>query len=103
MDLLETTDLEWTLVVNGIFLDYYAMPHIKTTLQPNVMVLDIQNRSAAVPGSGDVPVTFTYSYDVVRFIAALLDMPRWSKESRIIGDTVTWNEFVRMAEEVTGK
>lgn len=67
------------------------------------MVLDVENRAAAIPGSGDVPVTLTYSYDVASFVAALLDMPHWSKESRIIGDTVTWNEFVRMAEEVTGK
>lgn len=67
------------------------------------MVVDIENRAAAIPGSGDVPVTFTYSYDAARFVAALLDEPLWDKESKIIGDTVTWNEFLRIAEEVTGK
>ncbi|KAF2163835.1 hypothetical protein M409DRAFT_26015 [Zasmidium cellare ATCC 36951] len=103
LDRLEASELEYTVIVNGMFLDYFGMPHIKTHLTPLVMVLDIENRAAAIPGSGDVPATFTYSYDAARFVAALLDQPRWSKESKIIGDTVTWNEFLRTAEEVTGE
>jgi hypothetical protein len=58
--------------------------------------------AAAIPGSGDVPVVFTYSFDVGRFIAALLSQPRWEKESVIIGDKITWNEFLHLAEGVKG-
>ncbi|KAK4503495.1 hypothetical protein PRZ48_004410 [Zasmidium cellare] len=102
LDRLEASDLEYTVIINGMFLDYWGLPHIKTHLLPLVMVLDIENRAAAVPGSGDVPVTFTYSYDAAWFVAKLLDLPQWPKESKIVGDTVTWNEFLQMAEEVTG-
>ena len=105
LDLLSTTNLEWTLFINGIFLDYYALPHIKSHLSPNTIAIDITHRKAALPGSGEVPVTFTYTYDLARFVVAALDLPEgtWERESRVVGDTVTWKQFVALAEEILGE
>ncbi|KAF4465529.1 nmra-like family [Fusarium albosuccineum] len=99
---LEKTDLEWTIVCNGFFLDYWGMPKIKSYLSPSVLVLDIPARKAAIPGSGDVPVVFTYSGDVAKYTAALLTLDKWDKVSYVIGDKITWNNFVATAEEVLG-
>ncbi|KAL3494695.1 hypothetical protein BJX62DRAFT_26319 [Aspergillus germanicus] len=102
VETLKASDLEWTIFHNGIFLDYFGGPGMKSYLKPNVFAIDIANRVAAIPGTGDVPVTFTYTSDLARFVVAALDLEAWSEESRIVGDEVTWNEFVGLAEEVTG-
>lgn len=100
---LKKADLEWTVIYNGLFLDYFTMPHIKTHLSPNVIALDIAHKHAAIPGTGQVPITFTYTHDVAKFIVMALDLPKWDHESRIVGDTLTWNEFLKVAEETLGK
>ncbi|KAM0202706.1 hypothetical protein ACHAPA_012289 [Fusarium lateritium] len=100
---LETTkSLEWTAVLNGFFLDYFGMPKVTSYLQPTTLVLDIANNSAGIPGSGDVPVVFTHSFDVARYTARLLGLDKWEKESYVIGDKLTWNEFLKLAEEAKG-
>ncbi|KAM7196160.1 NAD(P)-binding protein [Rhypophila sp. PSN 637] len=100
LETLESTSLEWTAVLNGYFLDYFGAPKVKTYMPPMAVVVDLANNFAAIPGSGDVPVTFTHTFDVGAFVAALLTKEKWDKESYIIGDKVTLNEFVRIAEEV---
>ncbi|KAM5341208.1 hypothetical protein ACJ41O_015317 [Fusarium nematophilum] len=103
LDLLRTTSLEWTEIANGYFLDYWGMPHIKTHLTPTVPVIDIQNKVAAIPGTGDEPVTFSYSLDVAKVVAKLLDVPEWQETTYIVGDTLTWNEFLKLAQDVRGE
>lgn len=99
---LESTSLEWTAVYNGYFLDYYGAPKVQTYMPPMALFIDLQNKSAAVPASGDVPIVFTHTFDVAKFVAALLTKQDWEKESYIIGDRVTINGFVRIAESISG-
>ena len=100
---LEKTSLEWTAVCNGIFLDYWGMPKVKSYMTAFTLILDIANCSAAIPGSGDVPVVFTHTSDVAKYVALCLSLPTWERESYIIGDRLTWNEFAQLAEQVRGK
>ncbi len=102
IDALEGTSLEYTSVLNGYFLDYFVVPKVKSYMPPMALVLDIANDFAAIPGSGDVPIVFTHTFDIARFVAALVKQSKWEKESYIIGDRVTWNEFLRLAEEAKG-
>ena len=90
-------------MTNGIFLDYFAPQSLKSHLAPNTSAIDIPNRAAAIPGDGNVPVTFTYTYDVAQYVVQALSMERWEKETRVVGDTVTWNEFVAVAEQILGQ
>ncbi|KPM41022.1 hypothetical protein AK830_g5566 [Neonectria ditissima] len=99
---LETSSLEYTLFYVGYFLNFWGHPHVKTYQLPNIIAVDIEHKVAAVPGTGETPVTFIHTSDVAKFVAASLELPKWDRESYIIGDTVTWNEFVRVAEEVKG-
>ncbi|KZL77926.1 isoflavone reductase like protein p3 [Colletotrichum incanum] len=101
-DALDKTSLEWTAFANGYFMHYYLVPHIKTYMPPIALAIDVQNAAAAIPGTGDVPVVFTYTFDIARFVAAALDLPKWDKTSYVIGDKVTLNQFISHAEEARG-
>ncbi|KAI8720003.1 NmrA domain-containing protein [Fusarium sp. LHS14.1] len=101
-DALDSTSLEHTVWYTGYFADYYLMPHAKSYLNMMTAVVDMVNNSAAIPGSGDVPVVFTYTQDVAKFVSASLTLPRWSSRTWIVGDKVTWNEIVALAERAKG-
>lgn len=103
LEALKKTSLEWTAVYNGFFLDYFGTPRIKSYMDDVAFFVDLANNFASIPGSGNVPVVFTHTSDVARFIAEFLEHPNWRSESYIIGDRVTFNEIVRMAEDVKGQ
>lgn len=100
---LRKTNLEWTKFVNGFFLDYYGAPHIKTNLPTITLAIDMKSRKAAIPGTGNEPVAFTYSYDVAKFVSKILDMNEWQETTYCYGEIMTWNEFIKVAEDVTGE
>lgn len=90
-------------MVNGIMLDYWTAPKIPSTMPPVTLVMDIPHKVAAIPGDGNVTNTFTHTRDIAKFTAAMLDLDKWDPVSYIVGDRVTWNEFLRLAEEATGE
>ncbi|RDW84075.1 uncharacterized protein DSM5745_04401 [Aspergillus mulundensis] len=104
LETLRSSDLEFTVFHNGIFLDYFISPEsgMKTYLKRNVFVLDIANKVAAIPGDGTSVVTFTYTFDLARFVVAALDLETWEEESCVAGDEMSWNDFVALAQEVLG-
>lgn len=78
------------------------MPFIKTQIPPMTFAVDIKNRLAAIPGTGEEPISFTYTYDVATFLDAFLDEPKWEELTYCYGEKLTWNKFISIAEEVTG-
>ncbi|KAH7161739.1 hypothetical protein EDB81DRAFT_925388 [Dactylonectria macrodidyma] len=102
MAALEETSLEWTIICNGFFLDYWGMPKVKTYLTPITLLVDIAAGKAGIPGSGDIPVVFTYSHDAAKFTAAALTLDKWEKELYAIGAKITLNDLVKVAEDVRG-
>ncbi|KAJ3464815.1 hypothetical protein MRS44_009601 [Fusarium solani] len=103
VEALEKSSLEYTLFYVGYFLDFWGYPRVKSYQRQNLIVVDIEYNRAAIPGDGNTPVTFTHTFDIAEFVAASLDLPSWEKESYVIGESVTWNEFLRLAEEVKGE
>ncbi|KAK3326680.1 hypothetical protein B0H66DRAFT_551497 [Apodospora peruviana] len=100
---LEASSLEYTSIYNGYFIDYFAVPKVPSYLSPLPVVADIANNFAAIPGSGDVPVVFTHTWDISKFVAAYVQKSTWEKkEAYIIGGKATWNEFIAIAEEAKG-
>ncbi|KAH7169814.1 uncharacterized protein B0J16DRAFT_312471 [Fusarium flagelliforme] len=97
-----TSNLEYSVIINGYFADYYTMPKVRSYQDPLPLVVDIANNFAAIPGSGTDLVTFSHTFDIAQFVAALVGAPKWDKESYIIGDKVSWNQFVQYAEEAKG-
>jgi hypothetical protein len=55
---LDVASLEYTAVINSFLLGYHVVPHTKSHLAGFTMAVDIANKAAAIPGSGDVPTVF---------------------------------------------
>ncbi|KAL0938320.1 nmra-like family protein [Colletotrichum truncatum] len=98
----ETKDLEYAVVHNGFFLDYWGLQAEKSHMSPFTLFIDIPNNAAAIPGSGNVPAAFTHTTDVAKFVAAALDLKKWDTDLYIVGDKVTFNEFLQYAEKAKG-
>ncbi|KEF63715.1 uncharacterized protein A1O9_01693 [Exophiala aquamarina CBS 119918] len=98
-------NLTYTLIRNGFFLDYLGLPFGETHLHPLYCLLDLQAAKAAIPGDGSMPVVFTHTTDVAKFVATLLDIPaaKWPLESAVIGERILLNDLVSLAEKATGK
>jgi hypothetical protein len=89
--------------VNGWFLDYFGMPHWKTSLHPWINILSMEGKWAAVPGVETASATFITTQDLGRFVGRLMDAPVWEKESMIVGNEMQFNKLVALAEWITGK
>ncbi|KAM0425872.1 hypothetical protein ACHAPT_008810 [Fusarium lateritium] len=99
---LENTSLEYTLWFTGHFADYYVTPHLPSHMIPLGVVIDMANNAAAIPGSGNVPVAFTYTMDLAKFVAASLALSKWQPETYLVGDKLTWNELLELVEAAKG-
>ncbi|KAH7354533.1 hypothetical protein B0T11DRAFT_230117 [Plectosphaerella cucumerina] len=101
---LRTTSLEATEIANGYFLDFWGMPYIHTHMMSIMPAMDIASKIAALPGTGNEPVSFTYSVDVARVVARMLHQPAgtWEETTYILGDKLTWHEFLTLAEDARG-
>ncbi|KAE8158376.1 hypothetical protein BDV40DRAFT_276019 [Aspergillus tamarii] len=100
---LENSTLEYTRFSNGMFMDYWFAPFVPSAFQANLPCwVDLGNRFAALPGDGNTPMVLTHSQDVGKFVAAVLDLPRWEKHVYLIGDRLTLSEFLSTAEEALG-
>ncbi|KAL4966068.1 O-phospho-L-serine:2-oxoglutarate transaminase [Aspergillus stella-maris] len=97
--------LKFTRVIPGFFMDYWGLPHVKSNLEQHTMLVDMQNCEAVIPGSGDDVIGMTYSCDMARFIAQLLevDASEWEEFSVIVGDEISANQLVGLGEKVRGK
>ncbi|GCB22405.1 hypothetical protein AAWM_05290 [Aspergillus awamori] len=96
---LAKTSLMHTAIYNGMFMDFYGSPLLKSNVGPFPMFVDIASKMAAKPGSGDEAIVLTRVLDIARFVVRILDLAEWPKESYIIGDRVTFHDFVNMAED----
>jgi hypothetical protein len=104
MEQLRQTDLEWTRFYVGFFLDYLGMPHIETHLaEPVTFAIDIPNKTAAIPGTGNDVLSLITTRDIATFVVKSLDLPEWEEESCCYGERVTWNQVLKLAEEATGR
>ncbi|KAJ3557428.1 hypothetical protein NPX13_g9932 [Xylaria arbuscula] len=102
-DRLETAGLEYTRLSNGMFMDYWFASRIPSAFRVNASNwIDLDNHYAVIPGDGRTPFVLTHSRDVARFVVAVLGLPRWEKRYYLIGDRLTMNDFVRIAEKTSG-
>ena len=79
------------------------MPGIRSNLPPMSFAVDMNSKRAALPGAGNEPITFTYTFDMAKFVAAFMDVSEWEEVTYCYGEKTTWNEFIKVAEDVTGK
>ncbi|KAB5528051.1 hypothetical protein GE09DRAFT_1042248 [Coniochaeta sp. 2T2.1] len=99
---LSKTDLEWTCLHVGQIADYLGTPHLPSHMGVYALQVDMPHATAAIPGSGDDLISFTYSRDIARFVEAALGLERWEREMWCYGDVRSLGEVVGLAEGVRG-
>lgn len=107
----EESGLEVTAFICGLFMNYLAHgssnPSARKELEGAertfAIVVDIKEGKADIPGTGKELVTFTRWQDVGKFVAAAVELEKWEKDSSMAGDVTTYDEVVKIAEEVTGR
>ncbi|CEJ55394.1 hypothetical protein PMG11_01655 [Penicillium brasilianum] len=102
-DRLKSSSLTYTRVIPGFFMDYWGMPHAKTNLQPCVFGIDIANGVAAIPGDGNDVICMIYTYDLANYLVRMLELEDWPEFSVFVGDQVTYNEILAIAEDIKGE
>ena len=101
-ELQKHPNLQYTLFHTGYFLDYWGMPQVPSHMITEAVFIDPQHCVAAIPGTGEETVVFTYTKDVGKFVARSLDLEKWESVSQIAGDKFTFNEVVKVMERVRG-
>ena len=103
VDALRRSSLEFTGFVNGFFMDYWGMPHIPSNLWAYTWAIDIANKRAAIPGTGDDVLSLTYSVDVAKFVVRTLESSdKWPETSIVSGSDITFNQLLAIAERIRG-
>jgi len=99
--------LTWSLIRNGLFLDYLGMPyHPKPTyMMPWSVFIDLQYEICVFPGDGTQTMIFTHSSDLAAFIERLISLPadEWTRESLIMPNKIRLNELSQIVRQVTGR
>lgn len=106
-ELAKYPHLSWTLLRNGIFLDYLGLPYkpIKTSLTPLWLFLDLDHKICHVPEEGTQTLVLSHSSDVAKYVERLICLPgdKWPRESAVIGNKLQPKDIVGIAEKATGK
>jgi uncharacterized membrane protein len=96
---LKASGLEYTLVSNGFFMDYYGLPKVKSYLQPLVFAVNLATPSL-VPvmslWSSLIPLMWQSTWQHLPFPRTGLS----KVSSSVI--RLTWNELVALAETTKG-
>ncbi|KAM5441868.1 hypothetical protein MferCBS31731_003130 [Microsporum ferrugineum] len=99
---LKKSNLQYTRIFPGYFMDYWGMPNIRSRLKPLTYGVDIANCRAIIPGDGNNVITMTYSYDMAKFIAKLLGREEWPEFGYMGGEDTTFNKLLSLGEEFRG-
>ncbi|KAM5356838.1 hypothetical protein ACJ41O_003484 [Fusarium nematophilum] len=65
-------------------------------------MIDMAEKAAAIPGTGNTAVAFTYTFDIAKCVVGMIDVEKWEKRSFIVGDRISMNEVLAIAERVRG-
>jgi dTDP-D-glucose 4,6-dehydratase len=83
-------------------MDYFGQPHVPSHLRPFKWVFDMATRRVAIPGTGDELITMTYSKDMARFVARLVEEDEWPEYSLVSGSDASLNQVVALIEKALG-
>ena len=112
---VEKSGLEATRFVCGGFMNYlgigcpgsdYEKQKALAGFREGPYLFNLRDGWVEVPlkADGSYPrVTMTEIKDIGRFVAAALDLDKWEDEMPMVGDTLRFDEVIKLAEEATGK
>ncbi|KZZ92942.1 NAD(P)-binding domain protein [Moelleriella libera RCEF 2490] len=100
-------ELTYTLIRNGLFLDYLAMPYgpMPTNLKPLWLFLDLPHQRLVIPGDGTDHVVFTHTADLAACIERLVALPveQWPREALLQGNRIQVKDLVEITRRISGR
>ncbi|KAH7131120.1 NmrA-like family protein [Dactylonectria macrodidyma] len=99
---LEKTNLEFSYIYPGMFMDYFGMPNIDTHLRNLYVIIDPANGVAYVPGDGNAKMAMSFTKDVARYVALALELDKWPRVMTTVSSTMTLKEIIDLTEKNLG-
>lgn len=108
--LVAASGLEYTFIHNGYFSNYFAQGSPKNKngegmsgLPGYTLNIDLEKKKARITGTGDEKIVFTRLEDVAEAVGSLVNSDqKWNADSWVVGDSKSWNELLRLAEDISG-
>ncbi|KAK4182662.1 hypothetical protein QBC35DRAFT_518708 [Podospora australis] len=104
-ELAKTTSLEYAYVYPGMFMDYFGLPKVPSTLRPLCFFVDPEAGEAVLPGDGEARMSMTFTTDAARYLALALELDEWPANYILstVASTVSLNELVSLIEKSLGR
>ncbi|KAK3300633.1 uncharacterized protein B0H64DRAFT_315727 [Chaetomium fimeti] len=99
----KTTSLEYAYIYPGMFMDYFGLPRVPSSLRPLCFFVDPENGLAVLPGDGEARMSMTFTTDAARYIALALELDKWPRVMTTASSTVSLNELVALFEKSLGR
>ena len=109
IELIKRSGLEWTAVRIGLFMNDVAVGSVHEKealggLRSQTVVIDMKNGTAEVPGTGDEKLGLIRVEDVGTVVTKIVEIEgHWEKEYLITGDMTTYNQILKVAEDIAGE
>ncbi|KIW39583.1 uncharacterized protein PV06_08184 [Exophiala oligosperma] len=98
--LREQTELEWTLVSVGWFMDYVVPSKNRYLQDPGpAFPVDLTANRIIIPGTGNDPIDVTAARDVAAALAMLADAPKWETYTYVSGVQTSWNNLATLVQK----
>jgi hypothetical protein len=99
----KTTTLEFSYIYTGMFMDYFGLPRVPSSLRPLCFCVDPASGQAILPGDGEGRMSMTTTTDAARYLVLALGLDKWPRIMSTVTSTVSMNELVRLYEETLGR
>ncbi|KAH6838531.1 hypothetical protein B0I37DRAFT_394167 [Chaetomium sp. MPI-CAGE-AT-0009] len=99
----KTAALEYAYIYPGMFMDYFGLPRVPSSLRPLCFFVDPENGLAVLPGNGEARMSMTFTTDAARYIALALELNKWPRVMTTASSTVSLNELVALFEKSLGR
>lgn len=102
-ELAKTSTLEYAYIYPGMFMDYFGMPRVASSLRPLCFCVDPASGQAVLPGDGEGRMSMTFTRDAARYVVLALELDKWPRIMTTVTSTVSMNELVRLYEKSLGR
>ena len=102
-ELAKTNSLEYTYIYPGMFMDYFGLPRVASSLRPLCFCVDPASGQAVLPGDGEGRMSMTFTTDFARYLVLALELERWPRIMTTVASTISMNDLVKLHEKVMGK
>jgi hypothetical protein len=102
-ELAKTSKLEYTYIYTGMFMDYFGLPRVPSSLRPLCFCVDPASGQAVLPGDGEGKMSMTTTTDAARYLGLALGLDEWPRIMSTVTSTVSMNELATLYEKTLGR